>query len=166
MTAKLVWNGKEYWFKGWFLFDKASHRTYLYDSSRDGGAGAPLQFSCMGIYQKEVAIMVASSVNPSPYNVKLQHQARINLMETDESFPLTKFKLSDNRANDGLQPTEFYFSGRFENGRIEMIGKPIEFWPKKWHTTKGTWWNSNGYRNWGRALIKWSGNLTINAMRS
>ncbi|MCD6535446.1 MAG: hypothetical protein J7K49_00240, partial [Thaumarchaeota archaeon] len=77
----------------------------------------------------------------------------------NRSYPLTEFKFWD----DGeIQPKTFHLVGRFNGGEIEIVGKPINYWPNRWGVSRGTWWNSEAYRTWGRATIHWTGNITIN----
>ncbi len=162
MKVNLTIQGEKYEFEGWFLFDRASHRTYYFESKREGGAGAPLAFSCTIIYQENLNIMLCSTENPSPLktHVNFQHQARINLFDKNESYVLTSFNFTDNKANNGLQPTEFYLNGAYGKGKISVRGEVISFWPAKWGINKGTWWNPNGLRDWGRALVHWQGKIT------
>jgi len=161
MTAELILNGRRYVFKGSFLFDRASHLTYYYDSAKEGGAGAPLEFSCFYLCQDEFCLAVAHSDNPSPFHppTSLQHQARLNLLIENRSYPLTEFKVWD----DGrIQPKTFHLVGRFNGGEIKLVGKPINYWPNRWGVFRGTWWNPEAYRTWGRATIHWTGSITIN----
>ena len=161
MTAELILNGRRYVFKGSFLFDRASHLTYYYDSAKEGGAGAPLEFSCFYLCQDEFCLAVANTDNPSPFNLPTspQHQARLNLFMENRSYPLTEFRFWD----DGrIQPKTFHLIGRFNGGEIDIVGEPINYWPNQWKVSKGTWWNPEAYRTWGRATIHWTGKLIIN----
>ena len=161
MTAELILDGRRYTFKGSFLFDRASHLTYYYDSARDGGAGAPLEFSCFYLCQDDFCLAVAHTDNPSPFDppANPQHQARLNLFKENRSYPLTEFTLWD---DGGIQPKTLYLVGRFEGGEIRIVGEPINYWPDRWKVSRGTWWNPEAYRAWGRATIYWTGNVTIN----
>ena len=161
MTAELIINGRRYVFKGSFLFDRASHLTYYYDSAWEGGAGAPLEFSCFYLCQDEFCLAVAHTDNPSPFKppTSLQHQARLNLFAENRSYPLTEFRVWD---DGGIQPKIFHLVGRFDGGEIEIVGKPINYWPNRWGVSRGTWWNPEAYRTWGRATIHWTGKIVIN----
>ncbi len=168
MNVVLALNENEiYKYNGWFLFDKAMHHTYYYNSTKIFSnesivnvRGAPLSFSCCGINQDDLFnIMLASDTNPSPLDVPLQHQARINLLQYNESYPLN-FSFED---NGGLQPSRFYFNATYPKGNIHLIGDAIGYYPPDgWKGTKGTWWNPSVYRVWGRAFIHWQGTITYN----
>ena len=157
-TLKLE-NGSTYVFRGFFLWDRASHRTHFLDTARYT-AGAPLSFTCMGLYSEDLIIMVAYSDNPSPLDVgvSFQCQGLISFTRKNLSFPFTELHISD---NGGLQPTEFHLYATFEAGYVNLTGQVFMFWPHKWKVGKGVWWNPDGGRTWGRAFVEWSGEVKL-----
>ena len=160
MKAELHLNGRNYTFYGYFLFDRASHFTYYYKTAAEGGGSSPVSFSCMFLCQKEFCLIVDSTTNPSPLKspVPFEHQARVNF-RNGLSFPLTEFELKDDGC---VQPSRFILKGRFDGGSVNLVGKVSIYWPEKWPVRRGTWWDPDGYASWGRAVIHWTGNITLN----
>jgi len=158
MEMTLSLRGKTYYVKGVFIFDRASHRTYLKEKSSK--MGSPLSFSCIVIYQDNLAVMITHSTNPSPLNIdnRFEHQLRINIFSLNMSIATTDFELYDDNS---LQPSNFTLIGHFNGGYFNLTGYVIEFWPEKWVASKGTWWNSEGYYTWGRAFILWRGEIVV-----
>ena len=181
MEAKVNVGGVIKTFEGVFIFDRASHRVYKSSSEAyasttttmpslpevvcpcrfAGSFGLPLAFTCMVIYQEGLNILVASSVNPSPWDpgVSLQHQLRINLLNESICIDTTSFQVIDDGT---LQPKVFRMRGEFEGGYFNLTGRVISFWPSKWTWGKGTWWNKDGVFTWGRAFIMWTGEVVVN----
>ncbi len=179
MNATIRLDSVEKEFTGFLVFDRASHRVYEpsgISPSIDNATpllpedtcqcrfpsafGLPLAFSCMVIYQDGLTIMVASSVNPSPWNpFPLQHQLRINLLDENITIDTADFHLEDDGT---LQPKVFRLWGEFEGGYFNLTGRVVNFWPSRWVIGRGTWWSSNGTHSWGRAFIEWTGEILIN----
>ncbi|HDI02139.1 MAG TPA: hypothetical protein ENF93_00685, partial [Ignisphaera sp.] len=67
MNATIRIDDTEKKFRGIFIFDRASHRVY-YIKNAFMPLGLPLAFSCMVIYQENIVIAIANSVNPSPWD--------------------------------------------------------------------------------------------------
>ena len=74
------------------------------------------------------------------------------------SFRFDNYTLED---NGGLQPSRFYINGSYEGGEVRLIGDVALFYPTKWKIGKGTWWDYNASRTWGRAFINWRGTITL-----
>ncbi len=148
-----------YQFEGFFLFDRAVHRTYF---GNPYPSGAPVSFSCIAIFDENFILTISNSTNPTKENFpKFQHQGRINLLKFNVSFPLDKFKFTD----DGrIQPSEFTLNGEFQGGYFNLTGRAFAYWPpKQWMvTSRGTWWDNEVTCVWGRAFIKWTGKIVYN----
>ncbi len=147
-----------YTFNGTFLFDRAVHRSYP-----GVGRGSVLAFTCLFAHQEEFDLMLSHSVNPSPGDYpSFQHQAKICFPNRGEWYPLLEFNLTD----DGkLQPETFHITGVFEAGTVNITGRVFESWPAKWPIGRGTWWDPDGKRTWGRAFISWTGYIILNGQR-
>ena len=154
-------------FSGYFLFDRATHIAYYAQQEYRGEAcreiacparGGVVEFSCMGIFDDDFAITLCDSKNPTPVNFpKFQHQGRINYI-FNESYPFNNFTLKS--FGEYLQPSSFELKGSFKEGSVDLKGKVIEYWPPKgWGRVKGTWWDPEGRRTWGRAFISWEGEI-------
>ena len=143
-------------FGGMFLFDKAAHRAF-YSRHRPGHV---LAFSCVFLQQgDDLDMMIAHSDNPSPVEFpKFQHQGRINFPSRGKDFSFDDFQYTD---NGGLQPTEYYLTGKYEGGEVNLKGRPVGFSPEKWKVNVGTWWDPNARFTWGRAFISWTGAITL-----
>ena len=158
--GRVVLPGRGSWtFEGNFLWDRAYHRVY-YSDSVGRAAGAPLAFSCFGIFHSEFDIMITNSVNPSPIDppVPFQHQGRINFHARGEDFAFTEFTYSD---NGGLQPDEHYLTGTFPGGEVNLTGRVFLFYPNTWGVYSSVWWDSTAFRDWGRAFIIWTGTVVL-----
>ncbi|MCD6348551.1 MAG: hypothetical protein J7L91_02890 [Candidatus Korarchaeota archaeon] len=159
MEGFVKYGGKKMNVKGFFVFDRASHRTYLAPEKRS--IGAPLAFSCIVIYQDDLCTMITNTENPSPFQSEhgFEHQIRINFLSTNESVFTTDFKFED----DGkLQPSELRVWGKFKDGWFNLTGHVVEFWPERWVVGRGTWWQEDGLFSWGRSFSKWTGEVIIN----
>ncbi len=158
MTGYINIKGKMLTFKGFFVFDRASHRPY----NTTQATGMPLAFSCIVLYQKGLTIMITNSSNLSPLipPVTFEHELRLNIYDKDDkkwiTITLTNFNFTD---NGGLQPSRFSITLNTDDIRINIVGKVIGWWPQKWPIYKGTWWNPKAGSSWGRAFIYWSGEI-------
>ena len=146
-------------FIGHAIWDRAYHRVY-YSDTAIGAAGAPLQFTCGYIYSDEFQLAIGYAENPSPIDppVPFQHQGRLSFPSRDLSFRFDNYMLKD---DGGLQPSTFYINGSYDGGEVNLKGEVILFYPNVWKVGKGTWWDYNASRTWGRAFIKWSGTITL-----
>ena len=146
-------------FEGNFLWDRAYHRVY-YSESAWRAAGAPLSFSCFGIFHPEFDIMVTRSVNPSPIEspVPFQHQGRLNFHARGMDFSFDEFFYDD---NGGMQPDEHYLTGTYPGGEVNLTGDVFIFYPNDWEICSGVWWDTTAFRDWGRAFIIWTGTVTL-----
>lgn len=149
-------------FHGNFLFDRAYHRTYFTKGGLNRGALA--YFSCMYIHGEsdiKFDLMLSHSLNPSPLKnpAPMQHQARINFLDENKSYPFEEFSLRD---DGNLQPSKFYLDGKFKDGEIHLNGTAVGYWPPEWGISKGLWWDKNGEHTWGRAFVVWNGTITLN----
>ena len=150
---------KEEVFHGYFLFDRATHIAYYAQyMSEPQRRGSVLEFSCLVIFDENFIITLCTSRNPTPMRFpKFQHQGRINIIY-NESYVFNDFVLKS--IGDKLQPSGFELKGNFECGSVDLKGNVIEYWPpSSWKRAKGAWWDPNGWKTWGRAFIKWSGQI-------
>ncbi len=149
--------------QGPFLFDRAVHRVYRSPDTR-GLGGAPLAFSCMYITGDDFDLMIAHSDNPSPedFGVPFQHEGRLNFPQLNESYQFDDFTLID---SGGLQPKEFRIRGRFEAGEVDLVGRPYDYFPPRWHPGRGTWWDPNGRFVWGRAFSRFNGTIILHGKK-
>jgi len=165
--VKLPQQRAEKEFFGYFLFDRATHIAYYAQQEYQGEAckevlcparGGVVEFSCMAIFDDHFAITLCDSKNPTPVNFpKFQHQGRINYI-FNESYPFNNFTLKS--FSEKLQPSSFELKGYFEEGSVNLKGKVIEYWPPRgWARVEGAWWDPEGKRTWGRALILWQGEI-------
>ena len=146
-------------FTGNAIWDRAYHRIYYSDTALKA-AGAPLWFTCGYIYAKEFQLAIGYAENPSPIKppVPFQHQGRLSFPSRNLSFRFDNYTLED---NGGLQPSRFYINGTYEGGEVKLVGDVALFYPTKWGVGKGTWWDYNASRTWGRAFINWRGIITL-----
>ena len=146
-------------FTGNAIWDRAYHIVY-YSDTAIGAAGAPLTFTCGYIYANDFQLTIGCAENPSPIvpPVPFQHQGRLSFPGRNLSFRFDNYELSD---SGGLQPTKFYINGSYEEGEVNLEGNVYLFYPKKWGVGKGTWWDLNASRTWGRAFIRWNGRITL-----
>ena len=146
-------------FTGHAIWDRAYHRVYYSDTALKA-AGAPLWFTCGYIYAKEFQLAIGYAENPSPIKppVPFQHQGRLSFPSRNLSFRFDNYTLED---NGGLQPSRFYINGTYEGGEVRLVGDVALFYPNKWGVGKGTWWDYNASRTWGRAFINWKGIITL-----
>ncbi|HDI01422.1 MAG TPA: hypothetical protein ENF78_03240 [Candidatus Bathyarchaeota archaeon] len=158
--------GGSYTFRGHFLFDRAAHRIYYGQSVSETGpirglTGGVLAFSCMVIFHDEFYIMISHSDNPTPADFpKFQHQGRINFPGQGLSFTFNGFTLES--FGNPLQPDGFRLYGPFEDGYVDLEGQVVAYWPPKgWHVNTGTWWDPGAKHTWGRALINWTGTVSL-----
>ncbi len=157
MEAVLRYGGEALKIKGVFIFDRASHRAYY---GEEKPRGSPLSFTCMVIYQEDLAIMVAHSQNPSPIDaeVSFQHQLRINIYSLNLSIATRDFEIRDDGS---IQPSTFTLTGRFDGGYFNLTGRVLLYWPEKWVEGRGTWWNPKNCYTWGRAFTVWTGVVVV-----
>jgi len=159
--GKIVRPGVGRWeFAGHAIWDRAYHRVY-YSDSAVGAAGAPLWFTCGYIYNDDFQLAIGYAQNPSPLKspVPFQHQGRLNIFREDTiSFRFDDYELSD---NGGLQPSEFHIHGTYERGEVDLQGEVFLFYPARWGVYQGVWWDSTAKRTWGRAFIRWIGEITL-----
>ncbi|RJS90857.1 hypothetical protein CW705_05065 [Candidatus Bathyarchaeota archaeon] len=154
--------GEEEVFHGYFLFDRATHIAYYAQyGRRPQRRSSVLEFSCLAIFDENFIITLCTSRNPTPVRFpKFQHQGRINII-CNESYVFNNFVLKS--IGDKLQPSGFELKGNFECGSVDLKGRVIEYWPPSgWKRVRGAWWDPNGQRTWGRAFIKWSGQIRFN----
>ena len=154
--------GKGKVFHGYFLFDRATHIAYYAQYSREPQKrGSVLEFSCLAIFDENFIITLCTSRNPTPTRFpKFQHQGRINII-FNESYVFNDFVLKS--IGDKLQPSGFELKGNFECGNVDLKGRVIEYWPPSgWKRVRGAWWDPSGQRTWGRAFIKWNGEIKFN----
>jgi len=146
-------------FTGHAIWDRAYHRVY-YSDTAVGAAGAPLWFTCGYIYAKEFQLAIGYAENPSPIKppVPFQHQGRLSFPSRGLSFRFDNYTLED---NGDLQPSRFYINGSYEGGEVRLVGDVALFYPTKWGVGRGTWWDYNANRTWGRAFINWRGTITL-----
>ncbi len=158
MQGSVKQGGESHEVSGFFVFDRASHRTYSMPPA--GNAGAPLAFSCMVICQEDLCILISRSENPSPLNVgfSFEHQMRINFFDLNLSVATTDFEFSDDGS---IQPSSFRVVGRFDGGWFNLTGYVVEFWPERWAVGKGTWWDEDGLFSWGRSFSRWVGEIVL-----
>ncbi len=155
MEGFVRWKGREVHLRGFLVFDRASHRSLFSLEKRN--VGAPLAFSCLVMHQEGLTVMITHATNPSPLRgYSFEHQMRINF--DGRSVFTTDFTFED---DGGLQPSEFRVRGRFEGGWFDLTGRVVEFWPGKWATGSGTWWNEEGAFSWGRSFSKWEGQISV-----
>ncbi len=154
MNATLRVSGREVRVKGFLIVDRASHKPHLEGGAGAPPGGAPLEFTCMVIYQRNLTIMITHSSNPSPLQppATLQHQMRVNM--PFGTILLLNFTIEDDGT---LQPSKFRLYSYFGEGYINATGEVIVFWPPKWVSGQGTWWDSDAVFTWGRAFIRWRG---------
>ena len=164
-SMKVTYNGITKEYHGLFVFDRASHRIYgIEDIRKAGPLGAPLEFSCMVIYQDNLVITVAYSRNPSTLNLSfpLQHQLRVELL--DRNLTLITNDIVFREFGNELQPSEFHIIAKFnDKTHLDIKGKVVNYWPPRWVGGRGTWWNPKGAFTWGRAFTVWEGGLVINS---
>lgn len=162
MEANLTIQDTTYVFYGGFLFDRAYHRVFYSDSSTGAGCGAPLSFSCFGIQQDNLDIMIIQSVKPEGCPVQnpvpFQHQGRINFPTLGEDFTFDNFLYND---NGGLQPDTHYLIGGYAAGEVNLTGKVFMFWPPQWQINQSVYWDSTLQYVWGRGFFRWNGFVTI-----
>ena len=154
--------GEEEIFQGYFLFDRATHIAYYAQYRREPQKrGSVLEFSCLAIFDENFIITLCTSRNPTPVRFpKFQHQGRINIIY-NKSYVFNDFALKS--IGEKLQPSGFELKGNFECGSVDLKGRVIEYWPPSgWKRVRGAWWDPNGQRTWGRAFIKWSGQIRLN----
>ncbi len=158
MEGSINVGGERHEVSGFFVFDRASHRTYSMPPT--GNAGAPLAFSCMVICQEDLCVLVSHSENPSPLDigVSFEHQMRINLLDLNLSVATTDFELWDDGS---IQPSQLRIVGRFDGGWFNLTGYVVEFWPERWAVGKGTWWDEDGLFSWGRSFSRWVGEIVV-----
>jgi len=146
-------------FTGHAIWDRAYHRVYYSDTALKA-AGAPLQFTCGYIYSDDFQLAIGYAENPSPIDppVPFQHQGRLSFPVKGLSFRFDNYELKD---NGGLQPSRFYINGYYDGGGVNLTGEVILFYPSVWKVGKGTWWDYNASRTWGRAFIRWRGTITL-----
>ena len=155
-----------YTFRGHFLFDRAVHRIYYGGSAAEAGpmrgpTGGVLAFSCMVVFHDEFYIMISHSDNPTPADFpKFQHQGRVNFPSRGLSFTFNGFTLES--LGNPLQPEGFRLYGPFEDGYVDLTGDVVAYWPPRgWGVNTGTWWDPGAKHTWGRALINWTGTVSL-----
>ncbi len=143
--------------RGHFLFDRATHRVEPEGPGK--GRGHVVSFSCLYLCQDDLFLALSHSENPSPLEppAPFQHQARINFPKEGRSFALEWFQLVD---EGGLQPEGLRLEGDFAEGRLELDGEALLFFPERWGVSVGAWWDPEGEHVWGRAVIRWRGTVT------
>ncbi|RLG39518.1 MAG: hypothetical protein DRO01_05480 [Thermoproteota archaeon] len=158
MEGSVNVGGESHEVSGFFVFDRASHRTYSMPPT--GNAGAPLAFSCMVICQEDLCVLVSHSENPSPLDigVSFEHQMRINLFDLNLSVATTDFEFWDDGS---IQPSQLRIVGRFDGGWLNLTGYVVEFWPERWAVGRGTWWDGDGLFSWGRSFSRWVGEIVV-----
>jgi len=155
-NATLVTRDGTYHFRGHFLFDRAYHRSYY----EPPPSGAPLSFTCLFIFNDEFHLRMCHSDNPSPLEppVKFQHQGRINFLKTGQSFRFDDYEFTDDGS---IQPRSYHVKGKFEGGELDLYGRAYMFWPQVWGKGRNVWWDPKGVRTWGRAFIRWKGEIKL-----
>lgn len=148
--------GKQGEFMGKMLMDREYHRAYI----KAPGVG-PYSFAALSMHTREIDAAFLHSVNPitgmreiPEIGIKTEKQARLNHIPSGQSFAWDDYFYSDNGE---LKPDNIRISGESPHGPVDLratVIKSYGFVPKK-----GSWWNRNLLRTWGRHFLRWNGNI-------